>query len=483
MAGFIKKAAQAAQTTIDKSKKEAAKVSPQPTIRVEDEILLIPHQMIHPDPNQPRKERDPVEFLKVKNAIKQTKGNHQPITVRKHPTLKGEYMIVMGEGRWESCAEFNFPVRAILKRDYDAEQAESNPNLEFDKLFAQLSENVGRNDLSIVRQAEGLAELVRLHSDNLPEKIVGEMLGYSKSQTSRLMKLSTAPEAVKKLSIEGVSQNINFLLLLIDLQALVDTSKFEKYLKEAREKQLFERGLREIVRNLKTLTSSDNAIETLLNKALKKRKLNDSINAERMSEMTERLTNVFEELKAEGHKSETLSQVLITSLPNEENEAFKTLLNARLLRKFFSENLKPKSIAESESETPESATYPLVVEALSSKKCSEKLAATIQSNLERAKDEGYEINEEAISEHLQSMTPTSLKSFSDFDTIVDECVAVYEKSPSQHPAAPQEVSKFPEMESFEIVDGYLLIYVKAQKLPLKIDKKDAKSLKTAIEQM
>ncbi|MES7614485.1 hypothetical protein U6U25_12195, partial [Cutibacterium acnes] len=125
----------------------------------------------------------------------------------------------------------------------------------------------------------------------------------------------------------------------------------------------------------------------------------------------------------------------------------------------------------------------LVVEALSSKKCSEKLVATIQSNLERAKDEGYEINEEAISEHLQSMMPASLKSFSDFDTIVDECVAVYERSPSQHPAAPQEVSKFPEMESFEMVDGYLLIYVKDQKLPLRIDKKDAKNLKTAIEQM
>ncbi|WP_214657227.1 hypothetical protein, partial [Vibrio anguillarum] len=91
--------------------------------------------------------------------------------------------------------------------------------------------------------------------------------------------------------------------------------------------------------------------------------------------------------------------MLIASLPNERNEAVKTLLNVRLLRNFFRENLKPKSITELESETQESVTYPLVVEALSSKKCSEKLVATIQSNLERAKDEGYEINEEAISEH------------------------------------------------------------------------------------
>ncbi|MFX3768160.1 hypothetical protein ACJBRD_10015, partial [Streptococcus suis] len=83
---------------------------------------------------------------------------------------------------------------------------------------------------------------------------------------------------------------------------------------QVKEKQLFERGLREIVRNIKspkkTLTSSDNAIEALLNKTLKKRKFDfdDSINAAHMSEMTERLTNVFEELKTEGHKSETLSQ-------------------------------------------------------------------------------------------------------------------------------------------------------------------------------
>ncbi|EPO2959838.1 ParB/RepB/Spo0J family partition protein [Vibrio cholerae] len=485
MSGFVLKAAETAKSTISNQQNSPKPQKQDFKIEVEDEILLIPWQIIHPDPDQPRKERDPIEFLKVSNSIKQTKGNTQPVSIRKHPSIKGEYMLIAGEGRWTACKEHDLKVRSILKQDFDNESLE--PEQAWNKLFYQVSENVGRNDLSLVREAEALDLLVKSHKDELPAKDIGLMLGYDKTKTSRLMKLASAPDSIKQLSLDGVSQNINMFILLIDLFSLVDESTFSEYLSQVKDKQLFERGLREIVRNLKspkkTLTSSDNTIETLLNKALKKRKLNDSINAERMSEMTERLTNVFEELKAEGQKSETLSQVLITSLPNDENEAFKVLLNARLLRKFFSENLKPKSIAESESEMTESVTYPLVVEALSSKKCSEKLAATIQSNLERAKDEGYEINEEAISEHLQSMTPTSLKSFSDFDTIVDECVAVYEKSPSQHPAAPQEVSKFPEMESFEIVDGYLLIYVKDQKLPLKIDKKDAKSLKTAIEQM
>ncbi|MDE1315469.1 ParB/RepB/Spo0J family partition protein [Vibrio aestuarianus] len=419
MSGFVLKAAETAKSTISNQQNSPKPQKQDFKIEVEDEILLIPWQIIHPDPDQPRKERDPIEFLKVSNSIKQTKGNTQPVSIRKHPSIKGEYMLIAGEGRWTACKEHDLKVRSILKQDFDNELLE--PEQAWNKLFYQVSENVGRNDLTLVREAEALDLLVKSHKDELPAKDIGLMLGYDKTKTSRLMKLASAPDSIKQLSLDGVSQNINMFILLIDLFSLVDESTFSEYLSQVKDKQLFERGLREIVRNLKspkkTLTSSDNAIETLLNKALKKRKLNDSINAERMSEMTE------------------------------------------------------------------SVTYPLVVEALSSKKCSEKLAATIQSNLERAKDEGYEINEEAISEHLQSMTPTSLKSFSDFDTIVDECVAVYEKSSSQHPAAPQEVSKFPEMESFEIVDGYLLIYVKDQKLPLKIDKKDAKSLKTAIEQM
>ncbi|TKF95341.1 ParB/RepB/Spo0J family partition protein, partial [Vibrio sp. F13] len=212
-------------------------------------MLLVPWEFIHPDPNQPRKERDPVEFLKVSNSIKQTKGNTQPVIIRKHPSIRGEYMLVAGEGRWTACKEHNLNVRSILKQDFDDEL--SNPEQAWNKLFVQVSENVGRNDLLLVREAESLERLVSTYTAKLPAKDVGKMLGYDKTKTSRLMKLALAPESIKQLSLDGVSQNINMLILLMDLYSLVDESAFSKYLLKVREKELFERGLREIVRNLK----------------------------------------------------------------------------------------------------------------------------------------------------------------------------------------------------------------------------------------
>ncbi|MBD1577858.1 ParB/RepB/Spo0J family partition protein [Vibrio sp. S11_S32] len=251
MAGFIKKATAAARVSIEKKEHDRPAVMPVNRIEVEDEVLLIPHDMIHPDPNQPRKERDPVEFLKVKNSIKQTNGNTQPVEVRKHPDRPGDFMLVFGQGRWQACAELDLKVRAILTKAYDDEQKRLNPNVDFDRKFAQVSENVGRNDLPMVRQAESLAELVKLHVKDISVKGVGDMLGYSKSQASRLMKLASAPEDVKQLSIDGISQNINFLILMTDLHQLVDAKTFQKHLAAARNKELFERGLREIIKSIK----------------------------------------------------------------------------------------------------------------------------------------------------------------------------------------------------------------------------------------
>ncbi|MFA0108304.1 ParB N-terminal domain-containing protein, partial [Vibrio splendidus] len=102
MNGFVLKAADTAQKTLNQQADLSA-LPPKQQVRkieVEDEILLVPWEFIHPDPNQPRKERDPVEFLKVSNSIKQTKGNTQPVIIRKHPSIRGEYMLVAGEGRW-----------------------------------------------------------------------------------------------------------------------------------------------------------------------------------------------------------------------------------------------------------------------------------------------------------------------------------------------------------------------------------------------
>lgn len=423
MSSFVTKAKDNVQYTMDKqAKKPVLNGSGQNmnnhmmNIEVEDEILLIPWQIIHPDPDQPRKERDPVEFEKVSNSIKQTEGNTQPINVRKHPELNGQYMLVVGEGRWTACKEHDFKVRAILSKDYDTDKSDTNPNMEFDKLFHQVSENVGRNDLPLVREAEALQKLVNTHVDKLPAKEIGKMLGYNKTKTSRFMKLAGAPEAIKKVSLDSVSQNINVFILLMDLHELVDDETFETHLIEVYEKQLFERGLREIVRRLKQPVTEDVVTE----------------------------------------------DVATEKAPQASSAA-------------------PQKEQASE---PKIDAFPLVSEALKQKDCTDKLAASIQKNLEQARDDGYGVNEAAISEHISSMTDKALPTLSNFDTLVEQCVEVYEEPPTiEQPAPPSELSLYPEMETCEVVDGFLLIYVKGQKLPLKLSKDDANTVKIAIEQL
>lgn len=246
MGGFNQAVMAAKNTLANETKKE----SRENQIEIEDEIMLIPWQLIHPDPDQPRKERDPDEFLKVSNAIKQTNGNTQPIQVRNHPTLKGEYMIVFGEGRWTACKQHGLKVRSQLKTEFDKEKIAENQNLLFDRLFVQVSENVARNDLPLIREAEALKRLIDCHVDNLPAKDVGKMLGYDKTKTSRLVKLASVPDEIKKVSLDGISQNVNLLVLLADLYQRVDSDVFGSYLEKVRNKTLFESGLREIKKSL-----------------------------------------------------------------------------------------------------------------------------------------------------------------------------------------------------------------------------------------
>ncbi|MEZ8082848.1 ParB/RepB/Spo0J family partition protein [Enterovibrio norvegicus] len=246
--GAFNQAVKAAKQTLAKEDKKESREN---SIEIEDEIMLIPWQLIHPDPDQPRKERDPDEFLKVSNAIKQTKGNTQPIQVRNHPTLNGEYMIVFGEGRWTACKQHGLKVRAQLKTEFDKDKIAENKNLLFDRLFVQVSENVARNDLPLIREAEALKRLIDCHVDKLPAKDVGKMLGYDKTKTSRFVKLASVPDEIKKVSLDGISQNVNLLVLLADLYQHVDSEVFESYLEKVRNKTLFESGLREIKNSLK----------------------------------------------------------------------------------------------------------------------------------------------------------------------------------------------------------------------------------------
>lgn len=218
-------------------------------IEVADEILIMPWQIIHPDPEQPRTQRDEEDFQKVRMTIKATGGNTQAICIKPHPTIKGEYMIVYGEGRWLSCKEFDLKVKAFL---YKPERNKSEAAIKFDTFFLQIAENVGRNDLSSIDEARSLQNLIGLSGQlaavdpkqkKLTQKDLAEQFGYSKTKVSRLLSLLQAPKIITDLSQSNVTQNLNVLTTLTQLSELIPVDELSETINEFKAGSLNEKHL------------------------------------------------------------------------------------------------------------------------------------------------------------------------------------------------------------------------------------------------
>ncbi|MBO9900314.1 ParB/RepB/Spo0J family partition protein [Xanthomonas phaseoli pv. dieffenbachiae] len=132
-----------------------------------DGILLLPLSVVHPDPDQPRREFDPEEIKELAETIK-VQGLLQPITVRPHPSRPGEWMIVMGEQRWRAHHEAKLSeIRAIQSKATGSSL-----------LIQQMVENVQRTDLGQADLVAGYARLADEH--NMSATQIAEQVGRSK---------------------------------------------------------------------------------------------------------------------------------------------------------------------------------------------------------------------------------------------------------------------------------------------------------------
>ena len=94
------------------------------------DIVYIPRALIHPDPDQPRVDAD--DELRAKIA---REGVLQPLTLRPHPTIISEFMIVDGERRWRGSEGVQDELPAIVRQDKE------DPT---ERLITQLIANSGK---------------------------------------------------------------------------------------------------------------------------------------------------------------------------------------------------------------------------------------------------------------------------------------------------------------------------------------------------
>lgn len=132
---------------------------------------------ITPNPDQPRKFFDQAALDGLAASIVE-KGLLQPILVK--PTADGiTFVIVAGERRFRAIQQIGWKTLPAIVPDGDMDEI-------------ALVENMQREGLQPLEEAEGVERLMKTHNYSLDE--AGRVLGKSKSSVSELLSLLKLPE-------------------------------------------------------------------------------------------------------------------------------------------------------------------------------------------------------------------------------------------------------------------------------------------------
>ena len=142
---------------------------------------------IRANPNQPRQRFDEVTLNELAQSIAD-KGVLQPILIR--PVGDG-YEIIAGERRWRAAQKAQLHrIPALIRELDDATTAE-----------VALIENVQRDDLNAIEEAEGYKKLILNFAHSQDE--VGKLVGKSRSHVANLLRLLDLPGDVRGLLLSG----------------------------------------------------------------------------------------------------------------------------------------------------------------------------------------------------------------------------------------------------------------------------------------
>jgi ParB family chromosome partitioning protein len=173
---------------------------------------MAPIELVHPGRYQPRHGMDENLLDDLAQSIRE-KGILQPLVVRRHPDEPNAYEIIAGERRWRAAQlaqQHEIPV--IVKDLTDSEALE-----------IALVENLQRQDLSVLEEAEGYRRLMDEFSHT--QEILAKSLGKSRSHVANTLRLLGLPDSVKQLLEEGklTAGHARALLNVPDPTALAKT--------------------------------------------------------------------------------------------------------------------------------------------------------------------------------------------------------------------------------------------------------------------
>lgn len=154
-----------------------------------EELRFLPVDMIRRGQYQPRQDFGDEALQELAASIK-AQGVVQPILVRPL-SGNGDYEIIAGERRWRAAQLAGLHEIPVVLRQIDDQTA----------MCMGLIENIQREDLNPLEQAQGLARL--LDEFDMTHEGIADALGRSRSTITNLLRLLELDSRVKKLLIEG----------------------------------------------------------------------------------------------------------------------------------------------------------------------------------------------------------------------------------------------------------------------------------------
>ena len=142
---------------------------------------------IRPNPLQPRKNFDDDALSELTASIAE-RGVLQPILVR---TVDDGFEIIAGERRWRAAQKAQLHQIPAIVRDFD-ESATAE---------IALIENIQREDLNAIEEAEGYRQLITRFGHG--QDGVAKLVGKSRSHVANLLRLLGLPDSVQQMLLRG----------------------------------------------------------------------------------------------------------------------------------------------------------------------------------------------------------------------------------------------------------------------------------------
>jgi ParB family chromosome partitioning protein len=166
---------------------EAASPRPEAPAESRGGVREIDVARIRPNPHQPRQLFSEESLDELADSIAQ-RGVLQPILLRPDGE---DYQIVAGERRWRAAQRARLHTIPAIVREID----------ETTTAELALIENVQREDLNAIEEADGYRKLIERHGHT--QEDLGRLVHKSRSHVANLLRLLDLPDFVKQSLLQG----------------------------------------------------------------------------------------------------------------------------------------------------------------------------------------------------------------------------------------------------------------------------------------